>query len=115
MELNHDPVVVEVYRDQIIGLGRTPVPRELEAERPLGSTDMGNVTRVLPGIHPIIGIDSGGAVTHQPEFAAAAVTVSADAAIIDDALALAATASIVATDPAHRARLLELAQRRIHG
>lgn len=111
-ELTNDPVVVEVYREQIVELGRVPVPRELEAERPLGSTDMGNVTNVLPGIHPIIGIDSAGAVTHQPEFAAAAVNASADAAIVDGALALAATAVQVAVDPTQRDRLLELAQRR---
>ena len=46
----------------------------------------------LPGIHPVIGIDSGGAVTHQPEFAAACVTESADRAVIDGAMALARTA-----------------------
>ena len=75
--------------------------------RPLGSTDMGNVTNVLPGIHPVIGIDSDGAVTHQPGFAAACVTESADRAVIDGAIALARTAVRAATDPTQRARLLE--------
>jgi metal-dependent amidase/aminoacylase/carboxypeptidase family protein len=38
------------------------------------STDMGNVSQVIPAIHPYIGIDSLPAVNHQPEFAAAAAS-----------------------------------------
>jgi len=79
----------------------------LEGFRPLGSTDMGNVTNVLPGIHPVVGLDAGGAVTHQPEFAAACVTESADRALLDGALALAGTAARAAADPQTRARLLD--------
>jgi metal-dependent amidase/aminoacylase/carboxypeptidase family protein len=111
-ELVHDPVVSEIYRERIVELGRMPLPPELEAQRPLGSTDMGNVTRALPGIHPVIGIDSGDAVTHQPEFAAAAVNASADRAVVDGALALAATAAQVAQDQSQRDRLLDLLLRR---
>lgn len=80
---------------------------ELEVLRPLGSTDMGNVTNVIPGIHPVIGIDAGGAATHQPAFAAAAVNASADRAVLDGALALARTAVAVAGDEVHRDRLLQ--------
>jgi len=65
------------------------------------------VTHVLPGIHPLVGIDSGGAVTHQPEFAAAAVTESADQAVVDGATALARTAIRAALDEGQRVRLLE--------
>src|SRR6266581_3102019 len=36
------------------------------------STDMGNVSQVLPSIHPMIGIASLPAVNHQPEFTATA-------------------------------------------
>ena len=91
-ELTPDPALLCAYREQIIGMGRIPLAPELEAARPLGSTDMGNVTNVIPGIHPVIGIDANGAVTHQREFAAAAVTPSADLAVIDGARALARTA-----------------------
>jgi hypothetical protein len=68
---------------------------------------MGNVTNVIPGIHPVIGIDAAGAVTHQPRFAAACVTESADSAVIDGATVLARTAIQVAGDLFHRERLLE--------
>ncbi|WP_280452366.1 M20 family metallopeptidase [Nocardia cyriacigeorgica] len=106
-ELTPDPALLSAYREQIAGLGRTPIAPELEAQRPLGSTDMGNVTNVIPGIHPVIGIDADGAVTHQPGFAAASVNASADRAVIDAATALARTAIAVAGDAVHRDRLLQ--------
>lgn len=111
-ELRPDTWLVDVFREEIVDLGRTPLPVELESSRPLGSTDMGNVTHVIPGIHPVVGLDSGGAVTHQPEFAAAAVTESADQAVIDGATALARTAIRAALDPDQRARLIEGVERR---
>ncbi|RMI31739.1 M20 family metallopeptidase [Nocardia stercoris] len=111
-ELTPDPVLLTVYRDQIADLGRVPLAPELEAAHPLGSTDMGNVTNVIPGIHPVIGLEAGGAVTHQPEFAAACVTASADRAVLDGATALARTAIMVATNDEHRNRLLERSFRR---
>ncbi|MFD4181640.1 M20 family metallopeptidase [Rhodococcus sp. NPDC058514] len=111
-ELRPDPWLVGAYRELIVEMGRSPLAPALEGSRPLGSTDMGNVTHVLPGIHPVIGIESGGAATHQPAFAAACVTDSADRAVIDGAVALAGTAIRAATDPAQRERLLQGVQRR---
>ncbi|RVW04527.1 M20 family peptidase [Rhodococcus spongiicola] len=111
-ELRPDPWLVDVFREEITDLGRTPVPADVEASRPLGSTDMGNVTQVIPGIHPVVGLDSGGSVIHQPEFAAAAVTESADRALLDGAMALARTVIRAVLDPDQRARLLEGVERR---
>lgn len=111
-ELRPDPWLVGAYRELIVEMGRTPLAPALEGSRPLGSTDMGNVTHVVPGIHPVIGIESGGAATHQPAFAEACVTASADRAVVDGAVALAGTAIRAATDPVQRERLLEGAQRR---
>ncbi|MEV4240061.1 M20 family metallopeptidase [Nocardia sp. NPDC049737] len=106
-ELTPDSGLLFAYREQIVDLGRVPIAPELEAQRPLGSTDMGNVTNVIPGIHPVIGIDAGGAVTHQPGFAAASVNASADRAVTDGAIALTRTAIAVARDQIHRDRLLQ--------
>jgi metal-dependent amidase/aminoacylase/carboxypeptidase family protein len=111
-ELTPDPWLAAAYREQIVDLGRVPLAAEWERSRPLGSTDMGNVTNVIPGIHPVIGLDSSGAVTHQPEFAAACITTSADRAVVDGAIALARTAVRVASDPEQRTRLLEGIDRR---
>ncbi len=106
-ELTPDAWLAQAYREEIIAMGRVPIPPELEGSRPLGSTDMGNVTNVVPGIHPVIGIDSEGAVTHQPAFAAASVNTSADRAVVDGAIALARTTVRAATDAPTRDRLLE--------
>lgn len=61
------------------------------------STDMGNVSQVVPAIHPYVGINSLPALNHQPEFAAACVGADAEKAILDAATALAWTALDVAT------------------
>ena len=80
---------------------------DVEASVPLGSTDMGNVTQVMPGIHPIVGIDAGGASVHQPAFAAAAAGASADKAVVEGAIMLARTVVRLAETPAERDRVLE--------
>ncbi|MGH3979512.1 MAG: M20 family metallopeptidase, partial [Pseudonocardiaceae bacterium] len=105
-DLVPDEWLAAAYRATITGLGRTPLTPERERERQTGSTDMGNVTRVLPAIHPTIAIDCGDAVNHQPEFAEACASPSADRAVCDGALALALTALAAVTDDAQRDRLL---------
>ncbi len=111
-ELTPDTWLAEVFRSEMVRLGRSPVAADLEASLPLGSTDMGNVTKVMPGIHPIVGIDAAGASVHQPAFAAAAVGPSADAAVVDGAIMLARTVVQLAETPAERDRVLELQARR---
>lgn len=106
-ELAPDQWLAEVFRAEMVRMGRTPVPADVEAAVPLGSTDMGNVTQVLPGIHPVVGIDSGGASLHQPEFAAAAVGPSADRAVVEGAVMLARTVVELAATPAERDRVLQ--------
>lgn len=111
-ELRPDRWLADVCRSEMRRLGREPVPAEIEAALPLGSTDMGNVTHVLPGIHPIIGVDAGGATVHQRAFAAAAAGPSADLAVVDGAIMLARAVVTLAEDPAERDRVLTAQQRR---
>jgi hypothetical protein len=68
---------------------------------------MGNVSLVVPAIHPYIGISSLPAVNHQKEFAAHCVTPTADQALTDGATALAWTAADAALDTGLRTRLLD--------
>jgi metal-dependent amidase/aminoacylase/carboxypeptidase family protein len=101
-EVLTDPGLAALYRRNAEALGRTfPPPRPFPA-----STDFGNVSLAVPAIHPLIGIETAGAVNHQPEFAAACVTASADRAIEDGAVAMAWTAIDAALDGATRERLL---------
>jgi amidohydrolase len=105
-EMNHDADMAMLYRANSEALGR-PFPNLGEWEtRPTGSTDMGNVSRAMPSIHPMIGINSLPAVNHQPEFTAHCVTADADKALIDGALAMAWTCVDLAKNKAVRERLM---------
>jgi len=66
------------------------------------STDMGNVSQLVPAIHPYVGIGSLPALNHQPEFAARCVGADAEKALLDAATALAWTAIDVAAEQAAR-------------
>ncbi len=105
-ELKPDRWLADVCREEMRRLGREPVAPEIEAGLPMGSTDMGNVTQVLPGIHPVIGVDAGGATVHQRAFAAAAAGPSADRAVIEGAIMLARTVVNLAQTPAERDRVM---------
>jgi amidohydrolase len=105
-EMHHDADMAALYRANSEALDR-PFPNLGEWEtRPTGSTDMGNVSRAMPSIHPMIGINSLPAVNHQPEFTAHCITAHADKALIDGALAMAWTCIDMATNAAVRERLL---------
>ncbi|SEH91682.1 amidohydrolase [Mycolicibacterium rutilum] len=111
-ELTPDRWLAEAFREEMQRVGRAPVGADLEAALPLGSTDMGNVTQVMPGIHPIVGIDAGGASVHQPAFAEAAAGPSADRAVVEGAIMLGRTVARLAETPAERDRVLDLQARR---
>ncbi|OBG31168.1 amidohydrolase [Mycobacterium sp. E3198] len=111
-ELHPDPWLADVFREEMRRLGREPVAAEVETALPMGSTDMGNVTQVLPGIHPVIGVDAGGATVHQRAFAAAAAGPSADRAVVDGAIMLARTVVHLAQTPGERDRVLQAQHRR---
>ena len=112
-ELVPDGWLADTYRSVLTGIGRTPtaasdpIADTVIASTVIASTDMGNVTHALPAIHPTIAIDCGDAVPHQPEFATASATPSADRAVIDGALAMAWTAVAAATDDDQRKRLID--------
>ncbi len=101
-----DPALLGAYRANAEALGRRFDADDAGTPPPTLSTDMANVSLAVPTIHPLIGIEAGGAVNHQRAFAAACITGSADAAVRDGAVALAWTAIDAATDPALRGRLL---------
>ncbi len=90
-EMHNDPLLAELFRANSEQLGR-PMPRAADYPGVLkASTDMGNVSRVVPSIHPMLSIDPGEAVNHQPEFAAHTITETGNRAIIDGATAMALT------------------------
>ncbi len=103
--MESDRLLLAAYRANAEALGRRFVDDDAGVPPPTLSTDMANVSLAVPTIHPLIAVDAHGAVNHQPEFAAACVTASADAAVHDGAVALAWTAVDAATHPGLRAHL----------
>ncbi|NHZ71066.1 MAG: amidohydrolase [Proteobacteria bacterium] len=83
-------IMTSFFKENSSSFGRS-MPTEEETGAGGGSSDMGNVSQVVPSIHPMIGIECGEAVNHQKEFAAATITPSGDVAIRDGALAMAYT------------------------
>lgn len=103
-ELRQDPYLTEAYVGAARSLGRTVTSRRGET---LASTDMGNVSRLVPTIHPTIGYDTGGAHQHTPEFAAHGKSPGADRAVLDGAAALALVGADLAASAEQRRRLLD--------
>ncbi len=90
LNMVNNPVMTEVFAANAAECGR-PMPTEAERGKDGGSSDMGNVSQVVPSIHPMLAIDAGSAVNHQKEFAAATLTESGDRALADGALLMAYT------------------------
>lgn len=90
-EMVTNPLMADLFEANAVALGR-PMSRSADEDAAAaGSTDMGNVSREVPSIHPMIGMETAGTVNHQPEFAAHTVTPDGERAIRDGALGMAWT------------------------
>lgn len=85
------------WADHIRSLGHDVMT--VSDEERMGSTDMGNVSRVMPSIHPYIAIAPEGTPGHSTAFRDAAATPEAHKNALAAAKALALTAIDVLTDP----------------
>ncbi|WP_460887930.1 M20 family metallopeptidase [Promicromonospora xylanilytica] len=83
---------LELYVKHAEALGRRFDAPAAHATMNRASTDMGNVSQVVPAIHPYIGLGCYPVANHQPEFAQRCVGEVADKATTDGAVALALTA-----------------------
>lgn len=101
--VKHDPDLSRLWNTNLEAAGRT-----LDASYDLGggSTDMGNVSQVLPGLHGTVALTGCQAAPHQVAFEQAAASPAGDDAVLDAAKALAWTVLDVAHDPVLRADLL---------
>lgn len=104
-EMLHDADMAALYRRNAEALGRKFPDANSAVGRFSASTDMGNVSKAIPSIHPMIGIDCLPAVNHQPEFTAHCVSAAADQVVWDGALGMAWTAIDMAADKTLSARL----------
>lgn len=104
--LTTNPVLAELFTANARVLGR-----EMVSHRPneaLGSSDMGNVSTIIPSLHPLLSITDREIPGHSRDFAAAAATPRALETMRVGAKALAMTAFDVLADPSLAQRAWEL-------
>ena len=104
-----DDLLLAAWRHNAEELGRRYTADERHDAPPTISTDMANISLAVPSIHPMIGIETQGAVNHQAEFAAACLGPSAEQAVFDGAVGMAWTAIDAATDETLRDHLVSRA------
>jgi metal-dependent amidase/aminoacylase/carboxypeptidase family protein len=70
-----------------------------DPDNAFGSTDMGNVSHLVPSIHPFVAIAPREVLAHSPEFAAAAASDAGRQGMLDAAKALAMTVADLLASP----------------
>ena len=88
-----------MYAHNALRLGRTVTDPRQGGHRVVGSTDMGNVSHLVPSIHPMIASAPTGTSIHTKQFAQFARSPMADKAVLDGAKAMAMTAIDYWTSP----------------
>jgi amidohydrolase len=87
----------EVFTRNAEQLGRiieAPLPDE-----PMGSTDMGNVSHVVPALHPYLSVTSDEIAGHTVEFREVCISPAGKAVLLDGAKALAMSAVDLLSEP----------------
>ncbi|MDQ0092988.1 M20 family metallopeptidase [Paeniglutamicibacter psychrophenolicus] len=90
-EFRTEQRALDIYVKHALELGRRFDAPPEQATMNRASTDMGNVSQVVPAIHPYIGLGCYPVANHQKEFAAHCVGDDANRAIHDGSVLLALT------------------------
>ena len=98
-ELWTNAPLAAAYAANLARLGRTVVDIANVPPSIAGSTDMGNVSKLVPAIHPMIAAAPRGVPLHSVDFARYAGAEDGHRAVIDGAKALAMTALDVLANP----------------
>jgi metal-dependent amidase/aminoacylase/carboxypeptidase family protein len=101
--LKNNLALAKLFRQNMQSLGRKVLLSN--PTNAFGSTDMGNVSQLVPAIHPDFAIVPGEVTTHSPEFAQAAASEAGIKGMLDSAKTLAMTVADLLSDPATVARI----------
>jgi amidohydrolase len=114
LEIEEDPRIMapfrinstyaDLYAKQLKLLGLKE--EAVAVDRNCGSSDIGNVSQIVPTIHPHVPIGSGINI-HSNSFAEATVSLKGDLAVLEGARALAMTAVDLVCDPVCRRQIAE--------
>jgi metal-dependent amidase/aminoacylase/carboxypeptidase family protein len=95
--MNPNPTIARLFGEHCKTLGR--VAKDTDPTAGTGSTDMGDVSHVVPSIHPMLGIvDEGTTTIHQRDFATAAASDRGVDTAVLAAKAMARTAAQIFAD-----------------
>ena len=83
--------MVAAYVKNASRVGRTVVDPAAIGRHVVGSTDMGNISYLVPSIHPMIKVAADGIAIHTVEFAEWARSPDGDKAVLDGAKSMAMT------------------------
>ena len=92
------PVLADLFDANLNALGREALLPPPSGR--MGSTDMGNVSHVVPALHPYVAIAPEEVAGHSPEFRVASASPEGHAGLLDAAKALAMTAVDLFSNPA---------------
>lgn len=97
-EFRTDTRALAAYTRNALERGRVFADPTVAGRMNRASTDMGNVSQIVPAIHPYIGVGSLPFSNHQKEFAAACVGGAAERALLDAAVLMAwTTVDVIST------------------
>ena len=103
--LRNNPTLAQLFSQNMQSLGRNVLPTD--ATLAFGSTDMGNVSQLVPAIHPTVAIAPADVVIHSPQFATAAASEAGRLGFLDAAKALAMTVLDLLASPETMTRTKE--------
>jgi len=83
--------MVAAYVENAARVGRNVVDPAAIGRHVVGSTDMGNISYLVPSIHPMIKVAADGIAIHTVEFAEWAASPDGDKAVLDGAKSMAMT------------------------
>jgi amidohydrolase len=90
--------IAKLFQQNMMALGRD-IDLGSETSKNSGSTDVGNVSRLVPTIQPMVGIAPDDVLIHSTQFCATAATGKALEIMLDAGRAMAMTAADLLADP----------------
>jgi amidohydrolase len=96
--LRNNFTLARLFRSNLQSLGRRV--HLVDPRVGIGSSDIGNVSHVVPSIHPLVAIGTARVITHSPQFTETAASEAGMRCLIDSAKALAMTAVDLMADAA---------------
>jgi len=95
--MRNNLTLAQLFKQNLESLGR--MVKLSEPDESFGSTDMGNVSQLVPSIHAMVAIAPREVVAHSPQFASAAASEAGFRGLVDASKALAMTVVDLVANP----------------